>query len=408
MTIEHGFSRRDFLKATAVMAAAGMMPSCVGLNPRSAGRMPEAMNRLPGYQPCVASCWVPGAGHPDYYHLFKKTAEAATDFSWLRPGDRVLVKLALNSGKPFPATSDPWSLYCVVKLLYEKGAGQVLAGDQSGVESVHWTAAAKRGSSRECCRSAGLLRVIDETGARPVFFEEAGYDAYRETRSEGSSHWDRPLYVSNILDQVDHLVYLPRVGSHIMGDITSGMKLGVGFLREDSRLLFHQGGSAFYAMYEEVNQVPEIRSRLRLLISSGRRVLANFGPDNGHVVAPGQGLVFASTDILAHEVFASAWLKWNRRESIPFYSDATSGTLTRFRSLINKGFVRWIWKDDYWLNATPSLPFYQAGNIYSHPAVQNALKRNGGLPEDIHWEDINPEEADAVASAFIRGCLLTG
>jgi uncharacterized protein (DUF362 family) len=408
MTIKHSFSRRDFLKMTGAMAAAGVLPGCVGLNPRSAGQAPSDLIRLPGYQPCLASFWAPREGQADFYAMFKKTVEAVTDFSWLHAGDRVLVKLALNSGKPFPATSDPWSLYCTVKLLYEKGAGEVLVGDQSGVEAVHWTAAKKRGASRDCCRSAGLLKVIEELDARPVFFEERGYEAYRETRPEGLSHWGEPLYVSDVLEQVDHLVYLPRVGSHILGDITSGMKLGIGFLREDSRLKFHQGGSHFYAMYEEVNHVPEIREKLRLLISSGRSVLANFGPDAGYIATPDRGLVFASSDILAHEVFASAWLKWNRRQAIPFYSDATTGTLTRFRSMINKGFVRWIWHRHYPLQSTPSLPFYQAGNIYGHPSVRNALQRSGGMPEDIYWEDMNAGQGDATASVFIRECLKSG
>jgi uncharacterized protein (DUF362 family) len=394
------------LKTAGVLAAAGLMPGCVGFNPRSARHALEGMDRLRDYQPGVASFWVPRGEHADSYPMFRKMAEAATDFSWLRSGDRVLVKLALNSGKPYPATTDPWSVYCTVKLLREKGAGEVLVGDQSGVESVHWTRARKLGASRVCCRTAGLLKIIGETEARPVFFEEAGYDAYRETwPADPGHHWGQPLYVSDILDRVDHLVYLPRVGSHVMGDITSGMKLGVGLLREDSRLRFHQGGSAFYAMYEEINHVPEIQSKLRLLISSGRKVLANFGPDAGYVTEPGKGLVFASTDILAHEVFALAWLKWNREHEIPFYAPTPSGALTRFRSAINKGFVRWIWQSHYRLDPTPSISFYEAGSVYGHPAVANAMKRAGGAPEAVHWTDTNGDESVKPQSDFIRSCL---
>jgi len=38
------------------------------------------------------------------------------------------------------------------------------------------------------------------------------------------------------------------------------MKISVGFLREDSRKLMHQGGATYYAMYEEINEVPQIKS----------------------------------------------------------------------------------------------------------------------------------------------------
>ena len=49
-----------------------------------------------------------------------------------RQGDRVLIKIALNSGKHYPATTDPCSVHSMVKLLIEKGAGKILVADQGG------------------------------------------------------------------------------------------------------------------------------------------------------------------------------------------------------------------------------------------------------------------------------------
>jgi uncharacterized protein (DUF362 family) len=37
----------------------------------------------------------------------KNSARAATDFSWLSRGDSVFIKPALNSGNPYPATTNP-------------------------------------------------------------------------------------------------------------------------------------------------------------------------------------------------------------------------------------------------------------------------------------------------------------
>lgn len=83
------------------------------------------------------SCsWVVKGEHENSYELVKKTVEAATDFSCLSRGDRVLIKMALNSGNPYPATTDPWSVKCMVKLLKEKGAGKILVGDQSGFDKT--------------------------------------------------------------------------------------------------------------------------------------------------------------------------------------------------------------------------------------------------------------------------------
>ena len=320
--------------------------------------------------------------------------ESATDFSWLSKGDRVLLKLAMNSDIPFPATTDPWAVWCMTKVLKEKGAGQIYIGDQSGVERVHWTKAHTRGSSRSCSDSAGLFKTIIESDATPCFFEEKGYAAYKETFPPGSHHWKTPIWVTSMLDEVDHIIYMPRVSSHVLGDITSGMKLGVGFLREDSRLAFHRGGDNFYAMYEEINQVPEIVSKFRLVVSSGRSVLSTFGPDYGYVTEPDHGLVFASDDLLAHELLAYAWLEWNREFETSYLSHATTGSLNRHRSLLNKLFVWWVWSDD---KETPGIPLFQPGNINSHPSIINAMKRKGGRPEGIPFEQVNDIPGNSIA-----------
>jgi len=104
-----------------------------------------------------------------------------TIFSWLSKGDRVLIKIALNSGKHYPATTDPWSVHCLVKLLKEKGAGNILVGDQGGFGTVQWTKDLQEGSSRQLAKTAGLLKVIEDSDAEPCFFEE--YRLFRTGKS---------------------------------------------------------------------------------------------------------------------------------------------------------------------------------------------------------------------------------
>jgi uncharacterized protein (DUF362 family) len=383
------YNRRTFLKQSGVLAASLALPACACKSPQTCFSGFDKLPILDEYSPNVSSIWIPKGEHSDSYGMFKKMIEAVTDFTWLSAGDRVFVKLALNSGNVYPATTDPWALGCMIRLLREKGAGEISVGDQSGVESVQWTKDNKRGSSRQCCEKAGLLKIITDLEARPVFFEELGYDSYKETWPAGSHHWQQPILVTNFLDEVDHIVCLPRVAAHVLSGITSGMKLGVGFLREDSRRVFHQGGDHFYAMYEEINHIPEISSKLRLLVSSGRSVLSNFGPDNGHVSQPDHGLVFASDDILAHETISNAWLLWNNRHETPFYSHATSGTLTNLRSPINKAFVWWFWRHRDDLKHTQDIALIKPDDIYQHPSVINAARRMGGRPRTVNWEQIN-------------------
>jgi uncharacterized protein (DUF362 family) len=360
MKKHNGMSRREFLSWTAGVGVAATCPSVLtGCGGSSSAPLPR--NESGRYEHRVSSAWIPRGEQANSYGLFKAAVEAATDFSWLAGGDKVFLKLSLNSGNPYPATTDPWALECMVRLLRERGAGEIVAGDQSGVEHVFHTPDGGRGSSRECCRTAGLLAVMDEYQVTPCFFEERGYDAYRATVPSGSHHWTEPIQITTAMDEMDHIIHLPRVANHFLAGKTFGIKVAIGFLRDDSRMFFHMNFGRFQEMYEEINHVPEIESKLRLTVTSGTAVMTTAGPDQGTVVWPGHGLVFASEDLLAHDLLAAAWLEANRMGEDPV-------------------------------------------DIYSHPAIGNWLARIGGVPEGIEWSRIN-ENPDPSITAFMQNLL---
>ena len=389
-------TRREFLLGTAGLAMATLLPACSQTTKTVPIQTTEPkISSLTDQELQVSCSWVAKGDHENSYAIYKKAVEAATDFSWLSRGDHVLIKLALNSGNPYPATTDPWSVKCMVTLLKEKGAGKILVADQSGFGTVQWTKDRKEGSSRQLAKNAGLLKVIEESDAEPCFFEEYGWDAYRPAIPEGTHHWKRPIMIPAKLEEVDHIVYLPRVSSHILAGMTLGFKLGVGFLRSDSRGDFHKGGKYFYAMYEEINHVPTIASKLRLIVSSGRSVLTLVGPNDGPIAKPDYGLVLASEDLLAHEMLAYAWLQWNRQFETSSIARMTMGSHTKSRSRYNKRFSDRMWPDEDG-RETPPIDYFEPGNLYNHPAVVNCLKRMGGRPRVIAVEEINKQPDGAV------------
>jgi uncharacterized protein (DUF362 family) len=379
-------NRRKFLGTSAGLACAAMLPSVA----KASEPMESPSKDLPflkGYQPGVSSAWIPKGELEKSSGLIDDVLESATDFSWLSKGDTILIKLSMNSGNKFPATSDPLVLKEVIRILKSKGAGEIRVGDQSGIVDVQWKKNNKRGSSKKLCQSTGLLEAIEESGATPVFFEEDGYDAYFQTSPSGDHHWKTPPRISSIVNTVDHIIFMPRVSSHFFGDMTSGLKLAVGFLREDSRRDFHSGGKDFFAMYEEIAQVPEISSKLRLTITSGRKVLTTIGPDTGDITEPEYGLVFASEDLLANEILSYAWLQWNREFETSFLGRTVKGNLSRLGPFINKKFVGKYWpREDV---KVEGFQVFKPGNIYDHPAIMNFMKRKGGKPEKIAWKQIN-------------------
>lgn len=396
------FTRREFLLGTASLALAAALPACsqpakIVLNETAEPEIPSVTDHILG----VSCSWIAKGEHENAYALYKRTVEATTDFSWMSKGDRVLIKIALNSGKPYPATTDPWSVRCMLKLLKERGASRVLVGDQGGFGAVQCTKDRKEGSSRQLAKTAGLLKVIEDSNAEPCFFEEHGWDAYLPAIPEGKHHWERPIMVPTVLDEVDHIIYLPRVSSHILAGNTLGFKLAVGFLRSDSRGEFHRGGKHFYAMYEEINHIPQIASKLRLTVSSGRSILTLFGPNQGPVAKPEYGLLVASDDLLAHEMLAYAWLQWNRQFETSSISHMTMGRLTRNRSEYNKDFSDRMWP--HWNGRkTPAIDYFEPGNLYNHPAVINYLKRIGGRPHLVAIEEINKQPNSSVMDYLKR------
>ena len=125
-------TRREFLIGTAGLALTTVLPACSPTTKTAQIQSAEPEISSVTDQELQVSCsWVVRGEHENSYTLYKNTVEAATDFSWLSGGDRVLIKMALNSGNTYPATTDPWSVHCMVKLLKERGAGKILVGDES-------------------------------------------------------------------------------------------------------------------------------------------------------------------------------------------------------------------------------------------------------------------------------------
>lgn len=244
----------------------------------------------------------------------KKAALAATDFTWLSKGDSVLIKPALNSGNPYPATTSPEGIKAIVELLKEKGASRVIVSDMSGIEFVKLTPEGLKGSSRELMHASGMARAAQEAGAELHFPEEAGWDAFFEDFPVDRTYWKKGIMMPNILQEVDHIVLMPRCGRHLLLGSSLGMKCAVGYWRIDSRLEYHKEAASIQEKTADANTVKSLREKQRLVLTTATRILTTLGPNDGFVSSPDTGLVIASESIVAHDMVALAWLLKNRFE----------------------------------------------------------------------------------------------
>lgn len=251
---------------------------------------------------------------PGLMSAVKKAALAATDFTWLSKGDSVLIKPALNSGNPYPATTNPEGIKAIVALLKEKGASRVIVSDMSGIEFVKLTPEGLKGSSRELMHASGMARAAQEAGAELHFPEEAGWDAFFEDFPVDRTYWKKGIMMPNILQEVDHIVLMPRCGRHLLLGSSLGMKCAVGYWRIDSRLEYHKEAASIQEKTADANTVKSLREKQRLVLTTATRILTTLGPNDGFVSSPDTGLVIASESIVAHDMVALAWLLKNRFE----------------------------------------------------------------------------------------------
>ena len=116
----------------------------------------------------------------------------------------------------------------------------------------------------------------------------------------------------NILKEVDHIVLMPRCGRHLLLGSSLGMKTAVGYWRTDTRLEFHRFASSIQEKTADANTVKSLRDKLRLVLTTGTKILTTLGPDKGFIAEPETGLVIASESIVAHDMVSLAWLLQNR------------------------------------------------------------------------------------------------
>src|SRR5574337_421955 len=140
----HGWSRRDVLRTGGALAL-GTVAEPLGRWTTAFASAAPLPSRAPVRVAVVGvSRTAPVRALTD---AVRDAALAATDFSWLRRGDRVLLKVVCNSPNPYPATTHPTAIAAMTAFLRDRGA-TVIVGDQSGVQFVHHTRSAQRGSTR--------------------------------------------------------------------------------------------------------------------------------------------------------------------------------------------------------------------------------------------------------------------
>jgi uncharacterized protein (DUF362 family) len=225
----------------------------------------------------------------DGYSL-KRALELIDGLAFLSPGDSVLLKLALNSSNSFPATTSPFVVSELVKLLKERGAGDILVGDKSPT----WQ------DTIDCLQKTGIYDAAIDAGAQIVVFEDKDMVP---VKPENATNWPQGFSIPKIFTEVDHVVVLPTLRTHQMAGFTMGMKIFVGVLPQDERFAMHKSLSFF----ESIAEIALGTDKVRLSILDARQGFNSGGPDSGNLINP--GIVIASKNLVAADAVGLALLK---------------------------------------------------------------------------------------------------
>lgn len=225
----------------------------------------------------------------------RRVIELSGGMPWLKPGQTVVIKPALNSAGEFPYTSSPESCAELVKMCLEHKAEHVYVADEMGFEHTmhkHWKTGKYAGPEKDLTLKAfkktGITDAVTkvakqmhaenrvhittfrEEGWRKHMFSEAenlqsggttlckrwvrsqlkqaekmcGSKAFRKYIPRMFDYKNRKglpgLWVPKLLDRADHIINVFRVSTHVWSHYTMAIKNWVGIMRPDDRFWMHQ------------------------------------------------------------------------------------------------------------------------------------------------------------------------
>ena len=385
-------NRRDFNRT----AAAGA--TILGTAP-----LTRAFAKGPSYGVSLAGV-KNGSGEEEIAKAVREAATAATDFSWLSRGDRVMIKPVLNSGNPYPATTSPAGLAAMIKLLKDKGAGEVLVTDMSGIEHVKLSPDKLKGSSRELMHQSGMAKAAISAGATLYFPEEEGWDAFFEDAVSPGKSWTGGVMMPKKIRDMDHVGLMPRCSRHLLAGVTLGMKAAVGWWRTDTRLEYHKDAATFHKKTAEANWCDSLVEKQRLALTVADKIQTTFGPDQGHSMEPEVGLVFASESITAHDMVSLSWFMAAREMTPEKEKSGIAKDPYQNASLVkagNRGVVMMLGGARDAVKAE-TLERYDIDSVADDKVLARAYEIEGGMPE---VELMESNEKAAELSETLKGRL---
>ena len=295
MNNKNELSRRDFLKKTGIVLGTGAF---VGMEP-FAGEISAAVK---------APVAVGVARGETVGTAVRKAVELAGGMNFIRSGQTVLIKPNVNTGDPYPASTNPEVLYEVIKLVWERDPKRVIVGDRSNY----------RRNTMEEMKRAGIDKATLDMKAELIAFDDM---SWRFMSPNKSVNWETGYHVAETIFQVDHIINVPVIKTHRLAWFTMSLKNLVGIIPAKDRNLMHsklgtgresskiadQQPKSDYPLFAKMIAELGLIVNPALNILDGTKAFVSEGPSRGDIVEP--KLIVASRDRIATDVTGLGILK---------------------------------------------------------------------------------------------------
>ena len=280
-----GLGRRRFL-AGALLGTAG---AAWEGRPPAEGPGRHALPDEPRPPPRSTVAVVRPADFPCLAAAVGEAIRLAGGLAFVGPGESVLLKPALNSGRPYPATTDPELVHVLAELVRERGGRPFVADRTMFLRST-----------RAALERTGILDAARAAGMPCLALEDSGAVALRHPLA---SHWPgRAVEIYRPAAEADHVINLCTPRTHRLGGFTMALKNCVGLVAGSARPGMHLG-SGFRERLAEISLVV----RPSLVVLDGRLGFSDGGPDEGDLCRP--GFIAAGQDPLAVDAVGLAHLR---------------------------------------------------------------------------------------------------
>lgn len=197
------------------------------------------------------------------------------------PGQRVLVKINLNTANDYPASTNPATLAALLDFLRSRGIEDIIVGD--------------------CCsvRALPTMRVVNRTGIPRAIEGKARlacFDTGPWVRVPVRGTYLQEVTVPRLALEVDRIIALANLKTHERAGFTCGLKLAVGFMHPMERLAMHSEN-----LGEKIAEISLAVPADLVLVDAGT-VFVTGGPDAGRIEKASTFL--AGTNLLAVDLEA--------------------------------------------------------------------------------------------------------